>query len=362
LTLREDWIVWKPKDGRFRRILFLRIGALFAAGLSAALFPGAALASEILPDIKSLPELKLELVLDLSDHSDVGLPWAGRISPRGDFVFFDVQLRRVMIMPFSGRGGRTIGSFGEGPGEYQNVLDIRLEDDGILILDSRGRLIEFGWEGRWKRERKLPGVYDKILGRIGEDVYLSGRIISPESFFDKAVVKWREGEKAVPLFKMSSDAIRTQASTLDGKSMTGGMFTLSEPAFAFLENGFAAAADSRYRILHFDPAGKERSSWEVKAPDPEYYGRMFGMYNGKRSAYAVRDMFPLPGAVAVVGNFFRDGKPRLDVFDRTGKRTSSWVIPLSCEAPYCRCQIEGEYLIHFSSEEGTRIYRMISRL
>jgi len=335
---------------------------VFAACVTAALPLFTAPDDQSLPNLKSLPELKLELVLDLSDRPDVGLPWVGRISPRGEFVFYDVRLHRIMVMPFDGRNGRAVGSFGEGPGEYQNVLDIRLEENALFILDSRGRIVEFGWDGSWRRDRRLPRSYEKILGRSGDFFYLVGRDISPESFSDKIVVKWREGEEAVLLLKMRADVLQTKASTPDGKALAGGMFTLSEPAFALTDNGFAASDGPDYRIRLFDSSGKARSAWEVASPKPEFFGRMFGMYNGKRSAYAVREIFPLPGAVAVVGNFFRDGKPRMDVFDRAGKRTSSWVIPLSCEAPYSRCQIEGEYLIHFSSEEGTRLFRMISRL
>jgi len=335
---------------------------VLAAFVTAAMPLFTAPDDQSLPDLKSLPELKLELVLDLSDHPDAGLPWVGRISPRGEFVFYDARLHRIMIMPFDGRNARTVGSFGEGPGEYQNVLDIRLEENGLFILDSRGRIVEFGWEGSWRRDRRLPRSYEKILGRSGDSFYLVGRDISAESFSDRSVEKWREGEEAVPLLKMRADVLQTKASSLDGKAMAGGTFTLSEPALALMDDGFAASDGPDYRIRLFDSRGKARSAWGVKSPKPEFFGRMFGMYNGKRSAYAIRDIFPLSGAVAVVGNFFRDGKPRMDVFDRAGKRTSSWVIPLSCEAPFSRCQIEAGFLIHFSSDEGTRVFRIMSRL
>lgn len=330
---------------------------------SIAAFLGAVQASQSLPPIKSLPELKLELVLDLTDHPDVGLPTAGRISLRGEFVFYDARLRKVMIMPLDGRGVRAVGSFGMGPGEYQQVQDIRVDENGILVLDVRGRLIEYDWDGGLRRELKLPHSYERILGRAAEVFYLVGRSASSEAFFEKVVVGWREGDEAVALFKMNADVLRTQAIGPDGQVLAGGgLVTLSAPAFAFLGDGFAAAADARYRILFFDLSGKDQASWDLEAPKPEFFGRLFGSYSGKRPAYAIRDIFVLPGVVAVVGNFYRDGKPRLDCFNREGRLTSSWLIPLVCEAPFSRCQIEAGYLFHFSRDDGCRVFRIQSRL
>jgi len=344
------------------KVSLARFGWRTAVLVIPAIILGAVSASTSLPDIKSIPALKLDPVLDLSDHPEAGLPWIGRISLNGEFVFYDAKLRRVMVMPLSGRGGRIIGAYGEGPGEYQSVLDLRLEENGILILDARGRLLEYGWDGRLRRDNKLPRPYEKILGRSRGFTYFVARSISAESYSDKAIVRWREGEDPASLYRRSADVLLTKASSLDGKEMAGGMMTLSEPAFALLEDGFAASAGSRYRIQVLDMAGKDRAEWDIKAPSPEFYGRMFGAFKDTRSAFAIRDIFAFPGFVAVIGNFFLEGKPRLDVFSRDGNRTSSWLIPLTCEAPYSRCQLDTGYLIHFSSDEGTRIFRVLSLL
>jgi len=138
--------------------------------------------SPVLPDIKSLPELKVELVLNLSDYPDIGLPATGRISPQGEFVFFDSRLNQIIVMSLDGQSKRSIGSYGQGPGEYQYVYDILADDNSLIILDERSHLIEYDWEGKLQREMKLPVGCSKILGRSGNIYYLSGRRASETEF------------------------------------------------------------------------------------------------------------------------------------------------------------------------------------
>jgi len=165
--------------------------------------------------------------------------------------------------------------------------------------------------------------FERFLGRRGDLFYLEGRSPSPESFQEKIVASWREGGGAKVLLKSTADVIATKASDLSGKSMGGGHFTLSEPVFALFDEGFVEASGSLYRLRFFDAAGKATGTWNVSAPKPEFSGTMFKSYNGRRSAYAVRAVFPLPSGLAVVGNYFRDARPRLDIFDRQGRIRAS---------------------------------------
>ncbi|MDD8032114.1 MAG: 6-bladed beta-propeller [Acidobacteriota bacterium] len=324
---------------------------------------GGVQSSETLPDIKSLPELELKLVLDLADHPDVGLPVVGRITPQGEFVFFDSRLRQVMIMSLDGQSIRTIGRFGEGPGEYQRVRDILVDADSILILDGRGLLIEYNREGTLQHEMKLPFGCSKILGRSENAFYLVGRSASADEFFERVAIKWTEGAEAKTLCKMKAELVRTMAYGDDGKKLqAGGLVSASEPAFAFLGDRIAAAAGSHYLIQFFDLSGKERTVWKVEALKPEFSGSLSGFFKDRAQAYAIREIFVLPDRLVVVGNFYRDGKPRLDCFNLQGKLTSSWLIPLADDPPSSHSSIEPGYLIYFSLEEGCRIYRILSRL
>ncbi len=320
--------------------------------------------SQALPDINSLPELKVELVLNLSDYPDIGLPATGRISPQGEFVFFDSRLNQIIVMSLDGQSKRSIGSYGQGPGEYQYVYDILADDNSLVILDNRSHLIEYDWEGHLQRETKLPVGCSKILGRSGDIYYLSGIKASETEFFEHTVIKWSEETGASTLFTMKSDVMRTAAYGDDGKELSGGgLLIVQYPAFAFLGTELAAATGSRYLIHFYDLAGKEIRSWEVKAPRPEFSGSLAKFFNkAGKEAYAVRNIFVWPDKLAVLGNFFRNGQPRLDCFDLQGKLTSSWLMPSTGQQESSSILIDLGYLIYFSEAEGCRIYRILSSL
>lgn len=327
--------------------------------------------SQSLPDIKSLSELKVELVLNLSDDPALGLPTVGRISPQDEFIFFDSKLRQLIIMPINGQGNRPISLYGQGPGEYLRVRDILVDENSLAILDERSFLIEYDRAGQLRREIKLPVNCLSILGRSENAFYLRAREASTSEFFEQAVIKWSEEAGAVTLFKMESDVMRTEAYGNDGKKLSGGgLINVQDPTFAFLGTELAAATGSRYLIHFYDLAGKEIRVLEVKAPKPEFSGSWAEFFNkAGKEAYAVRNIFVLPDRLAVVGNFYRDGQPRLDCFDRQGKLTSSWLIPFPGKPESSRALIESTrilieagYLIYFSQEEGCRIYRILSSL
>ncbi len=347
--------------GKFKSLCFLMALILVISGLTITCRRES---SQALPDIKSLPELKVEPVLNLSDYPDIGSPAVGRISPQGEFVFFDSRLHQIMVISLDGQNKRSIGSYGQGPGEYLRVRDILVDDDSIIILDQRSFLIEYDRGGQLQREMKLPVSCSKILGQSGHIYYLSGRIASEAGFFEHAVIKWSEEAGALTLFKMKSDVVRTEAYSNDGQKLSGGgLVNVQDPAFAFLGTELAASAGSPYLIHFYDLAGKEIRTWKIKAPKPQFSGPLVNFYNkAGKEAYAIRNIFVWPDRLAVVSNFFRNGQPRLDCFDPQGKLTSSWLMPLADDPPSSYSLIEPGYLIYFSQAEGCRIYRILSTL
>ncbi len=126
-----------PARMRIKKLCFLMALILVISGLTLTCRRES---SQTLPDIKSLPELQVELVLNLSDYPDIGSPAVGRISPRGEFVFFDSRLHQIIVISIDGQSKRSIGSYGQGPGEYQYVYDILAEDKTLVILDERSHL------------------------------------------------------------------------------------------------------------------------------------------------------------------------------------------------------------------------------
>ncbi len=341
----------------------MKIKVLTILVIFSSFFWLAALPSRPLPDINSLKELKLELVLDLSERTDVALPSLGKISKKDEFVFFDARLRRLMVMSLDGQQVRTIGSFGDGPGEYQQVRDLLFDDNGLWILDARNRLMQYDFEGGLRQLWKLPLTALKLLGRSGQIFFLVSRTVSEEGQFENEVIRWQEGKEPVSLCKLPLVVMRTKAFSLDGREIAGGgLFTLSAPAFAFLGDRLAAAAGSSYSIRFFDLEGQEKASWEFEAPEPEYASAIFNSFKKEFRAYAVRDIFTLPDGLAAVGNYFKKGRPRLDCFGFDGQLRSSWLIPLSLDPQNSRFWLDERYLVYFSEDEGCRIYRVKSRL
>lgn len=347
----------------YLRGVMMKIKVLTILAIFSSFFWLATLQARPLPDTNSLKELKLDLALDLSERTDVALPSLGKITKKDEFVFFDARPRRLMVMSLDGRQVRTIGSFGDGPGEYQQVRDLLVDDDGLWILDACSRLMQYDFEGGLRQLWKLPFTALKLLGRSGQVFFLVCRTVSEEGQFENEVIRWQEGKEPVSLFKMPLVVMRTKAFSLEGKEIAGGgLITLSAPAFAFLGDRLAAAAGSSYSIRFFDLEGRETDTWKFEAPEPEYANATFNSFKKEFRAYAIGDMFRLPDRLAVIGNYFKKGKPRLDCFGFYGQLRSSWLIPLSLDPRTCRFWLDDRYLVYFSEEEGCRIYRVKSRL
>jgi len=334
-----------------------RFGALFIAAGAVT----AAAAQAVLPALSGLSELKIELLRDLNDLPETGLPWLGRLNG-SEFVFFDVKLKQVFRIPLSGGFLRRIGGPGQGPGEYEGVLDLYPEGETVFVLDGRGRIIAYGGDGKMLREMKPPRRFERFIGRKEESFFLEGRSTTAEAYREKIVASWRESGDAVVILKSEADVIATTASDLSGKALAGGYMTVSEPVFVLDGDRFVEASGNKYRLRFFDLSGGAAGAWNVTAPEPEFTGSMFKSFNGKRPAYAIRAFFPIPPGFAVVGNYYQNGRPRLDCFDRQGRLRASYLIPLTWEPPFSRCQIEDGRLVYFSSQEGCRIYRIVSPL
>lgn len=331
----------------------------FAATASIAAIAAAGQAT--LPSLSGLPELKIDLLTDFADHPETGLPWLGHLAG-SDFVFYDAKLRQVFHARLAGGALRKIGGPGQGPGEYERVLDLLVEGETIFVLDGRGRIIAYGRDGKAVRELTPPLRPERILGREGDRYYLEGRDPKAGDFRERIVASWKEGAAPIVLVRSKADIMETKATDLSGQALSRGQFALSAPVFSLDGDRIVESSGNKYRLRFFDFAGDETGAWNVTAPEPEFSGSMFNIYNGKRPAYAVRAVFPVPSGLAVVGNFYRNGRPRLDCFDRQGRLRASYLLPLAWEPPFSRCQIEDGRLIYFSSQESCRIFRIISPL
>ena len=86
----------------------------------------------------------MELVLDTVAvvHSDLLHYVEGlRRGPDGDLVVMNTGSVNVLLLNPLGDSVGTVGRLGEGPGEFQGLLDLDTKGDSILILDGLRRRV-----------------------------------------------------------------------------------------------------------------------------------------------------------------------------------------------------------------------------
>ena len=84
---------------------------------------------------------------------------ADKIEMHHDTIFlFDRASRVLHIFAPDGDPIRSIRKIGRGPGEYTTVSDFTIDPEQrtVLLLDPTGRLLEYGFDGTFLRERSLP--------------------------------------------------------------------------------------------------------------------------------------------------------------------------------------------------------------
>ena len=90
------------------------------------------------------PETPVQLVLDTVNvvHSDLFhfVRDVGRLAS-GDLVVMNSGSVDVLLLDASGNLVATVGRLGEGPGEFQGVLDMDTRGDSILVLDGLQRRV-----------------------------------------------------------------------------------------------------------------------------------------------------------------------------------------------------------------------------
>ena len=96
------------------------------------------------PEAAPLPETAVQLVLDTVNvvHSDLFhyVRDVGRLAS-GDLVVMNSGSADVLLLDASGDLVGTVGRQGEGPGEFQGVLDMDTRGDSILVLDGLMRRV-----------------------------------------------------------------------------------------------------------------------------------------------------------------------------------------------------------------------------
>ncbi len=95
--------------------------------------------------------------LDGPDEYLFGRIAALAVGPDGSIFVADHQQKSVRQYDMAGNYVRAVGRYGEGPGEYRQILGMRCLPDGTLaVLDTPHRIILYSPDGEYLRDFRVP--------------------------------------------------------------------------------------------------------------------------------------------------------------------------------------------------------------
>ncbi len=151
-------------------------------------YPGSASGFGPGPDGRELITLKKDLTIpgpNAGEGADLALVRAVRVDGEGRIIVLDGRDLKVKVYGTDGRLIRSFGTRGQGPGEFQNVVDMFLKNEVISVFDFGNRRISrFSEDGRH--------IDDFNLGALDQS--------RPEAESDAAVysnkLEWGDNETA----------------------------------------------------------------------------------------------------------------------------------------------------------------------
>jgi len=287
-----------------------------------------------LPPIETLKELPLELVADFTENEDIASPALPIMNAKGDLFFYDWKLSQVTKTHLENQEVKAIGRQGEGPGEYIWVLGICTDDQNVYITDSKRKLLCFDLKGKYKWETRTSNDNRGVIGVNGEIYYMEG--IVDLSKLDKSTQGFFEFQKDKPQRLIVDEPLFIllgSASSPTGKKGAVGIFFLGFPAMLLDLKGdqIITAAEPDYQINFYDLQGKTKKSIQCETLKPQFSEGLKKIAKNKKNIYAVMDIFLIKDRLAVISNYFIQGKPRLDLFDMKGKLIASYLMPFQVD-------------------------------
>ncbi len=311
-----------------------------------------------------LETFKLKKVADFTSREDIGVVLEATISPPERIFFFEAGRGLIFGLSLSSPQKMVqIGKKGEGPGEYAGLSSIYAEDGKLFALDSKSKILVYSYEGKLLFEQKFKTDlrWGKFVGKLGEEMLFHSihfkDLVNPYL----VLYEWKEGEDPKKLMELPAVA-EIKKREVKGKVMFQ-IFFLSFPTYALVDGNLLYSASSSYSLHLRSPDGKTIWEASLKAPPAEVppFLRKFWK-KSKKKFYPVITAFQCRERICVLSNYYKDDKPRLDVFSMQGKFLRSYLFPLKIERPVTYpIRVQGEYLLYFpNGEEGTGfvLYRL----
>ena len=84
----------------------------------------------------------------------------------GRIYLLDARKKQVVVFDGQGRFERVVNHFGQGPGEYQSLVDMQLKNDTLYLLDRYGaKLLLYSLDGVFLSESKIQKAEGIVVTR-----------------------------------------------------------------------------------------------------------------------------------------------------------------------------------------------------
>jgi hypothetical protein len=319
-----------------------------------------------IPSIDTLKTLPVQLVLDATTNEDIASPSMPVMAKNGTLFFFDVKLKQVFKTHMDNPKLIPISRSGEGPKEYAGVTSMIIENDLLYLVDWKGKILCFGLNGDFKWEEPTRKDRLDLKGKRGDKFYITAPSFQDNGQLSMDFCEWQKGGKLRLIYRLP-ELIVIGSSMVNGKIIKGSaIFPVSEPVFSVWNDNLFTAADSRYKFDIRGLDGKIRKSIIIDAPEPELNESQNHFASSIEKTYALMDTYYDPPYIFVISNYFRDGKPRVDLFSSDGKLKKSFIMPVKVN---CQSSMGGSdnksavfsnrYLFYSNWEEsGFQVYRV----
>ena len=314
-----------------------------------------------LPALNTLTELPVKLIKDFTANPDIASPALPVAAGEGNFFFYDYKLKRLCKVNLRNNKVLPVGRFGEGPKEYTSISSLWGDDAHVYCIDRKGKICCFGLNGTFQWEERLDKAYPRFLGIDNGSVFLStfGRYSSTVRTL--RLFHWKRGRRISELMNLPVEFIATQAFHISGKLMKGGgIHNVAVPAVAIWNGKLVTSAYEDFRFDIRDLGKKSKVQVAVNAPAPVLNPRLRKIKNIQdKKNYAIRQFYPMTSCLAVISNYYRGQKPRIDFFGPKGTLLHSYILPFEANGGGNDILIHGDYLFHSQWDEvGFKVYKI----
>ncbi len=335
---------------------------LFFSMLAPVLVVGAD--NPTLPAIRSLKELPVELVKDFTGNKNIASPAQPVAAGEGSLFFYDYKLKQLGKANLEDDTITAVGRFGEGPKAYAGTASLWGDEAFVYCVDRKGKLHCFDPKGEFLWEDRLDKVNPRLVGMGNGGIFFYTFSRYSSKVRSLRLFNRQKDKRALELMTLPVEFIAMKAYS-NGKLLKGGgVMNVAVPAVALWDGMLVTSAYRDYRFDLRDLSGKQKSRVTMAAPAPQInpLWKKFKNIDVKK-LYAIREIYPFKSTLAVVSNYYREDKPRIDFFDKKGTLLQSYILPFKANGGGDSVSIQGGYLFFWEwRKTGFKIYKINAKI